>query len=334
MAAIQKKEIVGEADLGGSPDPTPSTSDPQLPSSYKFSLLLSLPDVVVRRLLSYLSYDQVARMRAVCKSMDAKCGSHLNLGFLNAEKYHTQLKKKIESRLPRSDSERLNHPLFRHWVVLLGIGTRISILQMTFRKYIDAKACCFIPGKVIDELFEVLRKISATDAEIPLSYEVNQEFRDISSMAREYFEEKIVPTLKVPTPTSSNKTPLLSGGLTPVGVNEEWKFDLAAAETRGEVAGLKKTLSEQSSALANLESRVSAQQSLIASQNKKLKAQDKKIKAQDKKIEAQDKKIDALVAKWNDGPDAASRKRKFNVDGDEEGESRPRRSKRLKKAAA
>merc|ERR1712117_358924 len=109
MAAIQKKEIVGEADLGGSPDPTPSTSDPQLPSSYKFFPLLSLPDVVVRRLLSYISYDQVARMRAVCKSMDAMCGSRLNLGFLNAEKYHTQLMKKFESRMPRSD-----HPLFRH----------------------------------------------------------------------------------------------------------------------------------------------------------------------------------------------------------------------------
>ena len=197
MAAIQKKEIVGEADLGGSPDPTPSTSDPQLPSSYKFSLLLSLPDVVVRRLLSYLSYDQVARMRAVCKSMDAMCGAHLNRGFLNAEKYHTQLTKKIQSRLPRSGSERLNHPLLGHRVVLFVIKTRISDLQMTFRKYIDAEVCCFIPGKVIDELFEVLRKISATDAEIPRSYEVLQELRDISSMAMEYFDEKIVPTLKV-----------------------------------------------------------------------------------------------------------------------------------------
>ena len=334
MAAIQKKEIVGEADLGGSPDPTPSTSDPQLPSSYKFFPLLSLPDVVVRRLLSYLSYDQVARMRAVCKSMDAKCGSHLNRGFLNAEKYHTQLTKKIQSRLPRSGSERLNHPLIRHRVVLLQIGDRIYILQLTFTKYIDAEACCFIPGKVIDELFEVLRKVSATDAEIPPSYEVLQELNVLSSMAVEYFDEEIVPTLSTP-PTSSNKTLLLSGGFIPVGnTDEKWKFDLAAAETRGEVAGLKKTLSEQSSALANLESRVSAQQSLIASQNKKLKAQDKKIKAQDKKLKAQEKKIDDLVAKLNDGPDAASRKRNLNVEGDGEEELRPRRSKRLKKAAA
>ena len=77
-------------------------------------------------------------------------------------------------RLPRRESERRNHPLIRHCDVLTAIETRISLLQMTFMKYVDAEACCFIPGKVIDELFEVLRKISATDAEIPRSYEVLQ----------------------------------------------------------------------------------------------------------------------------------------------------------------
>ena len=153
-------------------------------------------------------------MRSVCKRMDAMCGSHLNLGFRNAEKYHTQLMKKFKSRevvqcdrnttctllfstvgnsivlkrplvlewpnlnsldrLPRRESERRNHPLIRHCDVLTAIETRISLLQMTFMKYVDAEACCFIPGKVIDELFEVLRKITATDVEIPRSYEVLQ----------------------------------------------------------------------------------------------------------------------------------------------------------------
>ena len=37
-------------------------------------------------------------MRSVCKRMDVMCGSHLNLGFRNAEKYHTQLMKKFKSR--------------------------------------------------------------------------------------------------------------------------------------------------------------------------------------------------------------------------------------------
>ena len=44
------------------------------------------------------SLTQVAKMRSVCKRMDSMCGSHLNLGFRNAEKYHTQLMKKFKSR--------------------------------------------------------------------------------------------------------------------------------------------------------------------------------------------------------------------------------------------
>ena len=61
------------------------------------------------------------------------------------------------------------------------------------------------------------------------------------------------------------------------------------------------------------------QQSLIASQNEKLKAQDKKI--------------DDLIANWNDSSDS-SRKRKAmqdSLEDDDEDESRPRCSKRMKK---
>merc|ERR1712066_1118835 len=332
-------------------EPIPSSPDPMLPSSYEFFPLTSLPDVVMRRLLFYLSYDQVAKMRSVCKRMDAMCGSHLNLGFRNAEKYHTRLMKKFKARLPRRESERRNHPLIRHCDVLTAIETRISLLQMTFMKYVDAEACCFIPGKVIDEIFDVLHKISATDAEnlrecptpeMPRSYEVLQELRDISSMAMEYFDEKIVPTLKVcetsfknpaaylhgflsspprsllSTPTSCHTPALRAGDMTHEGLNEEWKLTgrrlkvmegkhrLLKGVVKRQVAGFKKTISEQSSALANLEALVAAQQSLITSQNEKLKAQDKKI--------------DDLVAKWN-GDSEPSRKRQRVQDGldDEDG---------------
>ena len=51
-----------------------------------------------RKLSSVAHAPQVAKMRSVCKRMDAMCGSHLNLGFRNAEKYHTQLMKKFKSR--------------------------------------------------------------------------------------------------------------------------------------------------------------------------------------------------------------------------------------------
>ena len=61
-AASSSSSQTAEAELGGSPDPIPSTPDPQLPSSYEFFPLVSLPDVVVRRLLYYLSYDQAGHL--------------------------------------------------------------------------------------------------------------------------------------------------------------------------------------------------------------------------------------------------------------------------------
>ena len=50
------------------------------------------------------------------------------------ESYH-----KSPHRLPRRESERRNHPLIRHCDVLTAIETRISLLQMTFMKYVDAE---------------------------------------------------------------------------------------------------------------------------------------------------------------------------------------------------
>ena len=97
---------------------------------------------------------------------------------------------------------------------------------MTFGKFIEAELCCFIPGRVIDELFRVLRICNEKNP--PRAFEVLQvskmfkletlmginhhnytvvsdlmielllqELRDISSMAMEHFDEKIVPTFKV-----------------------------------------------------------------------------------------------------------------------------------------
>lgn len=64
------------------------------------------------------------------------------------EKYHAQCLKAVKSQLPRRESERRNHSLARHCDVLTAIETRISMLSMTFTKYIDLNLCCFIPGKV------------------------------------------------------------------------------------------------------------------------------------------------------------------------------------------
>ncbi len=131
------------------------------------------------------------------RRFDGLCQSHLNIGFRAVERRHGKLMKRFKAKLPRRESERRNHPLIRHCDILTAVETRISLLAMTFMKYVDVELCCFIPGKVIDELFDVLRKIEVMESPMPRAYEVLQELRDISSMAMEYFDEKIVPSLKV-----------------------------------------------------------------------------------------------------------------------------------------
>lgn len=106
--------------------------------------------------------------------------------------------KAIKAQLPRRESERRNHPLSKHSDILTCIETRLSMLSMTYTKYMDLDLCCFIPGRVIDEVLNILRVVEQTSStKTPLrAHEVLQELRDISSMATDHFDDEIAPLLK------------------------------------------------------------------------------------------------------------------------------------------
>ncbi|KAM9366070.1 F-box only protein 28 [Pholidichthys leucotaenia] len=161
--------------------------------------LLGLPIVAIETILNFLSYDEISLLRSVCKRMDMICQRVLNQGFLKVERYHSLCQRQVKAQLPRRESERRNHSLARHADILAAVETRLSLLNMTFMKYVDSNLCCFIPGKVIDEIYRVLRYVNSTRAP-QRAHEVLQELRDISSMAMEYFDEKIVPILKKKLP--------------------------------------------------------------------------------------------------------------------------------------
>lgn len=74
--------------------------------------------------------------------------------------------------------------------------------------------CIFLPlspvfAQVIDEIYRVLRYVNSTRAP-QRAHEVLQELRDISSMAMEYFDEKIVPILKKKLPGADLSGRLIS----------------------------------------------------------------------------------------------------------------------------
>lgn len=128
----------------------------------------------------------------------------LNHGFFKLLNCHARQLKKIKSQLPRRESERRNHALSKHSDVLTCIETRLSMLSMTYQKYIQNGTACFIPGKVIDECYKILRSISSSDVRNLRAHEILQELRDISSMAIEHFDEKIVPEIKKSRPDAGN----------------------------------------------------------------------------------------------------------------------------------
>ena len=182
-------------------------------------LIEYLPDHVIFKILGYLPYDYISRIRIVNSFFNRLCKQHLNRGFYKVEKVQSNFLKDLKSKLPRRESARRNHPYARHCDILTAIDTRMNLLSMTFGKYMDASLCCFIPGKIIDEIYNVLN-ILRTNCETPRTYEVLQELRDISSMAMEHFDEKIVPGLlkkhqKETASTSGNSPPSSSSPLTP-----------------------------------------------------------------------------------------------------------------------
>lgn len=108
---------------------------------------------------------------------------------------HANDLKNIKAQLPRRESERRNHPLAKHSDILTCIETRLSMLSMTYTKYMDLGLCCFIPGKVIDEVLNILKIVETTNKPLR-AHEVLQELRDISSMATDHFDDEIAPVLK------------------------------------------------------------------------------------------------------------------------------------------
>ncbi|CAB1312618.1 unnamed protein product [Coregonus sp. 'balchen'] len=194
MAAVVERVEGGFGVLDcDSVSPRLSTPPPDQP--HQNNPLLGLPIVAIETILNFLSYDEISLLRLVCKRMDMINQRMLNQGFLKVERYHSLCQRQVKAQLPRRESERRNHSLARHADILAAVETRLSLLNMTFMKYVDSSLCCFIPGKVIDEIYRVLRYVNSTRAP-QRAHEVLQELRDISSMAMEYFDEKIVPILK------------------------------------------------------------------------------------------------------------------------------------------
>lgn len=135
--------------------------------------ILDLSNCILRQIVGYLSYNQIAECRMVsffyllqriCNSklvismslitiqintrFNAVCQSMLNLGFREMTRRHNTIMQAVKSGA-LTQAKVLS--------VLKCIESRISTLSLIYSDYIEKNVCCFIPGKV-RILFEAILK--------------------------------------------------------------------------------------------------------------------------------------------------------------------------------
>jgi hypothetical protein len=185
-----------------------------------------LPDELFVKILTKLSYGEISAVRGVSRKFNATIEILLNDGFASAKALHADVVRWVRSRMPRRESERRTHAFAGHAETLMALDTRICLLNCTYQAFIKRRVCCFIPGKVIDELFSVERFIrySPPDANFH-AVDVLREFRDLSSLAMEWFDEHISPSF-----VAAAVLPLFSPGSNDAGNNNRKSKKLNLSE--------------------------------------------------------------------------------------------------------
>ncbi|KIH66631.1 F-box domain protein, partial [Ancylostoma duodenale] len=146
---------------------------------------VDLPSEIQMAILKCLSYDDIAKLRRTCKLMNTLCSYLLNRGFQQLGIDIDREKLRIKRELPRRESMRRSHRLSRLNDAYAGLDTRFSIMTMTYRKFIDMKASCFIPGKVLDEFFRIIDILKKShDRGGTLTIDIHELLKDLRDLSR------------------------------------------------------------------------------------------------------------------------------------------------------
>ncbi|XP_044268874.1 protein MCM10 homolog [Tribolium madens] len=225
----------------------------------------------------------------VCRKFNEVGSRMLSRGFIQLEKRHAAIYKRVKSLLPRRESERRVHPLSRHCDILQAVETRISMLNMTYMKYIENNLLCFIPGKVLDEMINVLSFVES-DCTPPRTHQLLQELRDLSSMAMEHFDEHILPRVKEHKEQMEEKRQafIASFSGSPSTLKPAQPF---IVQQVNDLQKIKKQYKTYKHHIAYLNQNTQKLIQKMKKQNKRLKAQSVRIRDQERKIQEQTAKI-------------------------------------------
>ncbi|XP_034478436.1 F-box only protein 28 [Drosophila innubila] len=155
---------------------------------------LDLPTELIIKTLGYLDYKKISNLRLVSNRMNDICMNMLNAAFSRQIKTTFNRFQSIKASMPRRESARRNHPLACECDIIETCYMRLSLLQMSMGKHIERGHCCFFPGAILDEVQSILNYISITPR-LQRPYRVTDELFDLSTMAMEYFKDRIESTL-------------------------------------------------------------------------------------------------------------------------------------------
>ncbi|VVC43396.1 F-box domain [Cinara cedri] len=156
--------------------------------------LLDIPYEIIEKIFSYTNFKHISQLRAVSRQFNVICSTILNSTFQRLQNQMLHRFQIIKTKMPRRESARRQHPLACESDIVETLHMRLLLLRMAFGKHIERKHICFFAGEILDEVYKILHYIKVT-TKLARPYKVTDELFDLSTMAMEYFREKIEPTL-------------------------------------------------------------------------------------------------------------------------------------------
>ena len=137
-----------------------------------------------------MTFKEISTVRLVCRRLNELSAAQLNSNFRRIQNNVSDRFQRIESQMPRRRSARRTPFLPPEYDIIIDIQLRFTTLQLYFGKYIERGQICFFPGEILDETSRILATKTLDWSNVDLD-----ELCDLTTMAVEFFEKNIEPTL-------------------------------------------------------------------------------------------------------------------------------------------
>ncbi|KAK0426340.1 hypothetical protein QR680_009655 [Steinernema hermaphroditum] len=150
-----------------------------------------MPIIVLQKVLKYMSYEELGRLRQVTPLWDEMCGQILNGSYYDLTAQADRLLTECQRRVHKENH--LAGPI----QVLTNLQVHVINPVDIMRVAMDEGVCCFPYGKILDKAFEVLERVKEAirlqdDLDIPIRWEHVAELSRRAQVHYKVFVEGVV----------------------------------------------------------------------------------------------------------------------------------------------